>query len=109
MSRPDDEQGREAVGRGRANNVLRLALGLPMAEEQALEAARSGGGDTTDLEAAVRRAVPPQLPAGVDLRDLRARLDPGATVVLTCGNPQAMHDVRRAAEGVGMRVEQEEW
>jgi hypothetical protein len=109
LSRPGDELGHVVVGRGRANNVLRLALGLPMAEEQALEEARTAGTDTADLEAAVARAVTPQLPVGVDLPALRRRIDPGNTVVLTCGNPQGMQDVRRAAEGLGIRVEREEW
>jgi ferredoxin-NADP reductase len=109
VSRPGDEQGREAIGRGRANNLLRLALGLPMAEEEALEEVRKNGGDPEALEAAVARAVPPQLPPGIDGAALRARLDPGATVVLTCGNPAAMEDIRRVSEGQGMRVEREEW
>jgi ferredoxin-NADP reductase len=109
VSRPGDEQGREAIGRGRANNVLRLALGLPMAEEEALEAVRKAGGDTEALEATVARAVPPQLPPEIDAAALRSRLDPGATVVLTCGNPAAMEDIRRVSERQGMRVEREEW
>jgi ferredoxin-NADP reductase len=109
VSRPGEEQGLETVGRGRANNILRLALGLPMAEEQVLEEARAAGDDTRDLEAAVVRAVSPQLPPGIDLGALRARLDPPSTVVLTCGNPAAMADVGRVAEGLGMRLEREEW
>ena len=109
VSRPGDEQGHEVVGRGRANNVLRLALDLRMTEEQALEETRNAGADTADLEAVVARAVTPQLPVGVDLTALRRRIDPGSTVVLTCGNPQGMQDVREAAEGLGIRVEREEW
>jgi ferredoxin-NADP reductase len=109
VSRPGDEQGREAVGRGRTNNVLRLALGLPMAEARALEEARTHGEVTKDLEEAAARAVAPHLPPGIDLEALRARLDPATTVVLTCGSPGPMGDVRRVAEGRGMRVEREEW
>jgi len=109
VSRPGDEQGREAVGRGRTNNILRLILGLPMAEERALEEARKGGGDTKDLEEAVAHAVSPQLPPGLDLETLRARFDPPSTVVLTCGSPGPMGDVRQVAESRGMRVEREEW
>ena len=109
VSRPGDEQGRETIGRGRANNVLRLALGLPMAEEEALEEARRGGRDTGLLEEARARAIAPQLPSDVELAQIRKRLDPASTVLLTCGNPGAMQDVRRAAEGLGIRVEQEEW
>ncbi len=109
VSRPGEEQAREAVGRGRANNVLRLALGLPMAEEAALDAARASGADTVDLELAAARAVPPQLPPGIELATLRTRLRPASTVVLTCGSPAPMADVRQVAESRGMRVEREEW
>ena len=80
-----------------------------MAEEEALAEARREGRDTKALEAGAARAVAPHLPPGVDLRALRARLDPETTVVLTCGNAQAMADIRKAAETRGMRVEQEEW
>ena len=72
VSRPGDEQGRETVGRGRANNVLRLALGLPMAEEAALEETRRNGGDTADRAAAVNRAVAPQLPPGLEANSSRS-------------------------------------
>jgi ferredoxin-NADP reductase len=109
VSRPGDEQGREAIGRGRANNLLRLALGLPMAEEEALEEARTTGRDAEPLEEALTRAVAPQLPPGIELGALQRRLDPASTVALTCGNPQAMQDIRRTAESRGMRVEQEAW
>jgi ferredoxin-NADP reductase len=109
VSRPGDEQGREAIGRGRANNVLRMVLGLPMAEEETLEEARRAGRDTAALEEALGRAVAPQLPPGIDLAALQGRLNPASTVVLTCGNPRGMQDVRRAAGGLGIRVEQEEW
>ena len=109
VSRPGEEQGREAIGRGRANNVLRMILGLPMAEEEALRTVREAGRDTASAEATLSRAVAPQLPPGLDPALLRGRLDAASTVVMACGNPAAMNDVRRVAEGRGMRVEQEEW
>jgi ferredoxin-NADP reductase len=109
VSRPGDEQGREAVGRGRATNVFRRTLGLPMAEEEALEEARRRGEDTSALEEAAARAVAPQLPPHVDPAALRSRMAPDTTVVLMCGNFLAMNDIRRAGESVGLRVEQEEW
>jgi ferredoxin-NADP reductase len=109
VSRPGEGQGHASVGRGRANNVFRMVLGLPSAEEEALEEARRNGGHTTELEAAVERAVPPRLPPDVDPAALRSRMDPDASAVLMCGNPRAMNDVRRTANSVGLRVEQEEW
>jgi ferredoxin-NADP reductase len=108
VSRPDDGASL-ALGRGRATNLLRHVLGLPMAEEERLEEARATGADTTSAVAALDGAVQPQLPADADPGALRARLDPRRTVVLTCGNPLVMDDVRRVAERASMRFEREEW
>jgi ferredoxin-NADP reductase len=108
VSRPGDGVP-PAVGRGRAPNVLRHLLGLPLAEEERLEEARASGADTSAAAAALESAVRPRLPEGTDPGALRARLDPERTVVLTCGNPVVMDDVRRAAERSGMRFEREEW
>jgi ferredoxin-NADP reductase len=109
VSRPDEAAMSSGLGSGRATNVLRALLGLPTAEEEHLEQARASGADTTVATAALERAVRPRLPAGVDPAALRARLDPGRTVLLTCGNPLVMDDVRRVAERAGMRLEREEW
>jgi ferredoxin-NADP reductase len=110
VSRPDDGGSPEpALGRGRATNVLRHLLGLPMAEEEWLEEARRQSLDTRQAAAALDAAVRPRLPAEADPDSLRARLDPARTVVLTCGNPVVMEDVRRVAERASMRFEREEW
>jgi hypothetical protein len=89
--------------------VLRHLLGLPLAEEERLEEARASGADTSAAAAALESAVRPRLPEGTDPGALRARLDPERTVVLTCGNPVVMDDVRRVADRGGMRFEREEW
>lgn len=108
VSRPDDGC-LPALGRGRATNLLRHVLGFPMAEEERLEEARAKGADTKVAAAALEGAVRPRLPAEADPEALRARLDPERTVVLTCGNPAVMDDVRRVAERRSMRFEREEW
>ena len=52
----------------------------------------------------------PRLSASGPSREvLRARLDPARTVVLTCGNPSSMSDIKRVADLVGMRFEKEDW
>jgi ferredoxin-NADP reductase len=107
VSRPG--AGDSSLGRGRANNLLRHLLGLPLREEEDLQEAKKGSADVSAPTAALERAVRPQLPAAVDPEALRARLVPARTVVLTCGNPSAMSDVRRVAERQAMRFEQEEW
>ena len=62
---------RRGDGTGRANNMLRKVLGLPLKEEGAL-------------------AAPPR---ERPLAMMQKRIDPSRTVVLTCGNPLAMADI----------------
>ncbi|HUL76940.1 MAG TPA: hypothetical protein VL691_06720 [Vicinamibacteria bacterium] len=108
VSRPGP--GRDAeVGEGRASNLLRHVLGLPLREEEALAEARAGGADLAAPTAALERATRPRLPAGIDAAAVRARVDPRRTVVLTCGNPDAMDDVGRVADRFSLRLEREEW
>jgi ferredoxin-NADP reductase len=97
------------IGRGRANNILRLIAGLPLKEEDDLAQARAGGGDVARAEEAVRKALRPVLPAHHDAARLRARMAPGATVIMTCGNPKLMADIRHIAGAAGVAFEQEEW
>jgi len=98
-----------ALGEGRAGNLLRHVLGLPLREEEALAEARAAGADAGPAAAALERATRPRLPASIDPDALRARIGAPGTVVLTCGNPEAMDDVRRVSERRGLRFEREEW
>ncbi len=98
-----------ALGQGRANNILRRLFGLPSREEEDLKQAEQGGGDVAPARAALEKASAAALPRRVDARDLRARLEPADTTLLTCGNPSSMADIRTVAEGVGMRFEKEDW
>lgn len=97
------------LGRGRGNNVLRLILGLPSKEEERLAEARAQGGDTAEAEAALAKAMPAALPRGITPPSLQARLDPAETVLLTCGNPAGMADIKKAAEARGIKFEKEDW
>ena len=36
-------------------------------------------------------------------------MTPGKTVILTCGNPKLMSDIRHVAKVSGIAFEQEEW
>jgi hypothetical protein len=51
----------------------------------------------------------PILPPHATREQLRERLDPARTVVLTCGNASAMSDVGVIAQRSGMRFEKEDW
>jgi len=76
------------VGTGRANNILRHVFGLPPKEEG---------------------AIAPALPGSRPLEMLKERIDPARTVVLTCGNPDAMADIAWIAGQTSMKFEKEDW
>jgi hypothetical protein len=59
--------------------------------------------------AALERAVRPVMPRHLAQTALRERLEPAHTVVMTCGNPSSMADIRLVAEAVGARYEKEDW
>jgi ferredoxin-NADP reductase len=111
VSRPTERDRQDArLGQGRANNVLRHLLGLPLREEEELSEAEAAGGEAAAAaRTALQRTTRPTLPAAVSLDALRARLEPGATVVLTCGNPSSMEDIKRVADRAGFRFEKEDW
>ena len=90
VSRPTSRDVEDpGIGRGRANNVLRHLLGMPPKEQQGL--------------------VAPVLPRHIAADDLRQRLEPGRTVILTCGNPSLMADIKFIADSNQIRFEKEEW
>lgn len=88
VSRPTaSDQESPAIGAGRANNLLRSVLGLPLKDPAAL-------------------AAPPlHRPLGL----LQERIVPSQTVILSCGNPQGMADIAEIASRTGMRFEKEDW
>ena len=77
------------LGRGRANNVLRHLLGMPPKEQQGL--------------------VAPVLPRHIAADAMRERLEAGRTVILTCGNPSLMADIKYIADSNQIRFEKEDW
>jgi ferredoxin-NADP reductase len=109
VSRPTAQDREDPrLGAGRANNVLRHVFGMPMKEED--EARRAEGGpDAAAAAAAAQKAVRPALPRHLSAAGLRARLNPAETVILTCGNPAGMADIKVIADANGVRYEKEEW
>jgi ferredoxin-NADP reductase len=109
VSRPTAADGEDPrLGAGRANNVLRHVLGMPMKEEQEARQAE-GGPEAAAAAAALDKAVRPALPRHLSREALRARLDPATSVILTCGNPRGMADIKLIAEANGIRYEKEDW
>jgi ferredoxin-NADP reductase len=110
VSRPSSRDLEDpTMGKGRANNVLRHILGMPLKEEQDLREAATDGRDNTKLKAALDKTVRPVLPVQHSVKGLESRLDPVTTVVITCGNPWSMEDIKYAAEASRMRFEKEDW
>lgn len=84
------------IGRGRAVNVVRHVYGLPAAEEE--KQARAVSDVTkTAADLALERLVRPVLPAAVNAAELAARVAPGETVLLACGNPASVADLESTA------------
>jgi len=97
------------MGKGRANNVLRHILEMPLKEEQDLQEVAAKGGDVARAQAALEKTVKPALPRHLSREALRKRMDPARTVVVTCGNPWSMEDIKYVAESNHMRFEKEDW
>lgn len=94
VSRPTQRDREDPnLGIGRANNLLRHLFNLPSPE-------------TGDY---ATRAVEPLLPSAFSRETLLARLAPSETVVLTCGNPNLMDDIKKVADSQGFRFEKEDW
>jgi ferredoxin-NADP reductase len=110
VSRPkagDPEAAR--LGAGRANNLMRHVFGMPLKEEEDLERLAAAGADDKAARALLEKAVKPRLPASVSRERLLERMTAGETVVLSCGNPLSMDDVKRVSEHNRLAFEKEDW
>ena len=107
ISRPSsDDPTDKQIGRGRANNVVRHIYGLPTAEEEKATGATS---EVTRAAAnlALDRLVNPILPSHVSVASLVPRLDPKSTVLLACGNPAFLADIKASTKRCQLRFETE--
>jgi ferredoxin-NADP reductase len=97
------------IGLGRGNNLLRSMFGMLLKEEEELEEAKRNGNEIAGFEAILPRVVFPRLPGKISKEEILSRMPGGQTVVLSCGNPLLMEDIRKIAELNGLRFEQEDW
>jgi len=110
VSRPTERYRNDPrIGQGRANNLLRHIFGMPLKEEEEVEAAIAKGEDAARPKAALARTVAPALPAHLSRGDLMKRIDPSRSVLLTCGNPSSMEDIKYIADARGIPFEKEDW
>ncbi len=110
VSRPTEaDHADERLGKGRANNLLRSILGMPLKEEDMLRLAIALGSGVQEERERLAKTSKPILPKHRPRELLMERMDPGATVILTCGNPDVMEDIRRIAEMAKIHFEKEDW
>jgi ferredoxin-NADP reductase len=110
VSRPSPQALSDArLGRGRANNLLRSVFEMPVKEEQDLREASARGEDPARAKAMLDRTVKPELPQHISREMLLERMAPEKTVILCCGNPLSMTDVKYIADANRIQFEKEDW
>jgi ferredoxin-NADP reductase len=110
VSRPTERDVMDPrLGRGRANNLLRHILGMLMKEEEVVETVLASGADASRARAALAKTVAPALPCHVSRGELVKRFDASRTVLLTCGNPSSMEDIKHVADTHRIHFEKEDW
>ena len=110
VSRPTKRDGGDPrLGRGRANNLLRHIFGMSVKEEEEVTAAIARGADPSRARAALEKMVTSALPGHTSRGELAGRLEPSRLVLLTCGNPSSMEDIKHVADIHGIPFEKEDW
>lgn len=97
------------LGKGRANNILRSVFDMPMKEEQNIQEVSQQHENIGRAEKILTRSIQPILPNHISQKELLDRMDPQRTVILTCGNPKVMEDIKYIADTNHIRFEKEEW
>jgi hypothetical protein len=82
---------------------------MPLKEEEDLQRAEVEGKDVDAMKRSLARTVRPVLPKHISTNELLNRMNPADTVLLTCGNPLSMQDIRSVAERNKMKFEKEDW
>jgi ferredoxin-NADP reductase len=110
ISRPSkDGHDHLTVGKGRANNLLRHIFGMPTKEEEDLQGEAASGTEQPHAKASLHRFVRPVLPLHITRETIRERIRPGNTIIITCGNPEGMADIKHIAKVQGINFDMEEW
>jgi ferredoxin-NADP reductase len=110
VSRPTERDRQDPhVGIGRANNVLRHIFEMPLKEEVDLQIAQTNQGDVAAAQKALDKTTRPELPKQFSRDEIHRRLTSGKAVLLTCGNPNSMADIKVVADSNEIRFEKEDW
>lgn len=97
------------MGQGRANNLLRCIFGMPIKEQDDVDALVAKGEDASRARAAFAKVVRPVLPRRLSREELVTRCDSSTSVLLTCGNPSSMEDIKHVADTNSIPFEKEDW
>jgi hypothetical protein len=74
-----------------------------------LQAKLADGEYTAKAKAALDKTTRPTLPKAISRSELQKRFDPPKTVILTCGNPWSMSDIKHVADANHIHFEKEDW
>ncbi|HET6267645.1 MAG TPA: hypothetical protein VFG11_08005 [Acidobacteriota bacterium] len=111
VSRPTEQDFNDPkMGIGRANNLFRFLFELPLREEEVVERLSRNGKSLQSAKQTLDRTVRPRLASNFSIDKIRSRFEPAEnTVVLTCGNPHSMEDIRLTADRNRIHFEKEDW
>lgn len=110
VSRPTKEDyEKKELGKGRANNLLRSIFDMPLKEEEDLQRAAVEGKEVEEMKQFLARTIRPVLPGHVTKNELLDRMNPTETVLLTCGDPLSMADIKQICDLHKIRFEKEDW
>ena len=110
VSRPAERDLQDPrMGRGRANNLLRHIFSMPLKEEEEVATVIANGADPTRAKATLARVIAPAPPGHMTRHALMERFEPSRTVLLTCGNPASMEDIKHVADTHHIPFEKEDW
>ncbi len=82
---------------------------MPSKEEQDVQQAMAQGAAITKAQRSLEKMTKPLLPLHLTNNKLLERMDSQKTIILMCGNPMVMEDIKHIADTNKMRFEKEEW
>jgi hypothetical protein len=82
---------------------------MPLKEEVDLQIAQTNQGDVAAAQKALDKTTRPELPKQFSRDEIHRRLTNGKAVLLTCGNPNSMADIKVVSDSNEIRFEKEDW
>jgi hypothetical protein len=82
---------------------------MSLKEEEVLSEAIARQEDVQGAKAALDKTAHSVFPQHASRNQLQDRFNPSYTVILSCGNPSSMADIKAIADANQIRFEKEDW